>query len=234
MEIATIIDYLELVGNASGKEILEFFGEAFDPSELYKAVEDKEVLVIKSHQGQKWYTYPYPEDRAQAERELSQRLDWKEVRRRNWTTGILAYVSGHPGANGREIKEHMDMTQVTADPLLAKLVEDGLMVRVRDGRAWRYTVVKKSEPTVESKVVEHEIANEVDEGYSLSEFEEKVAKNVRATVRSTASQVENKLKKDGIIFTRKELTKAFSALVSHGYLKKITNGEEETEYSALP
>lgn len=226
MEIANVIDYLELVGNASGKEILEFFGSGFDPEQLFKAVEDQEVMMSKNSSGQKWYTYPFPDERERSDREMARNMGWKEVRRKNWTIGILAYLELHDGANGREIKDHMGMTQVTADPLLAKLVDDGKLTRVRDGRAWRYSLAKKpvgNRPTVEDE----DLA-------SLSPFEEKVVKNMRATNLSTASKIGEKLLGEGITFTKKQLAQALSALVTRGYARRIIEDGKETRYSSMP
>lgn len=232
--IQDVIDYLELVGQASGDQILAFFGKDYKPHRLFTAVEEKEVMMTKNRFGQKWYTYPYPDEKEEA----GTGRDWKQVRLKNRTQGILDYVERHPGANGREIKQYLDMTQLVADPLLVQLVDQGKLTRSKDGRSWRYSVARKSKVSSGDELLSDELRDRggVVESHErtdvvLSEFEERVVKDVLSQPCSTASEVEQRLREQGVDFTSKKLTKTFSRLSSCGYLSRILKDDEETRYS---
>lgn len=53
---------------------------------------------------------------------------------------VLLCIAHDPGARLRDIANALDITERTAHAIVADLVDDGYMVKVRDGRRNRYQI----------------------------------------------------------------------------------------------
>jgi predicted transcriptional regulator len=136
----SILDYLELVGSASGDAILRHVPEG-DLDELWTLINDGEVSVHSSRMGQKFYRFPAQEtaaDRKKEEREV------KTVRKKKVRLNpLLAYIKANPGSNGKAIRTGLGMSQAAFDPREAELLAAGKITRNKIGVAWKYYVAKE-------------------------------------------------------------------------------------------
>ena len=137
-----VIDFLEVVGRASGKEILDRFPndsiEARD--ELFRLIEDKEVSMHVSGFGEKFYRFPYFHTKGELKRALSEAE--KVARHKERLADLLRWIRDHPGSDGLTIRAGTKLSNVTFASWVKELLDDGLIRREKHGVAWKHWAMK--------------------------------------------------------------------------------------------
>lgn len=139
-----VIDYLEVVGRASGKELLDRFHANPDPArdELFQLITDKEVSVHTSGFGEKFYRFPYYHTKHEMKVELS--AAEKAARHKDRLQGLLAWIRDHPGSDGLTIRAGTKLSTVTFGAWIKELLDDGLVRREKVGVAWKHYAIASS------------------------------------------------------------------------------------------
>lgn len=134
-----LVDYLELVGRASGADLLKVFGEKLDREQLYTLVADKDVSVHTTGFGDKYYRYPYFGSKAERAEAAREELAKKKAERaESKYQAMVDYVRKHPGCSGPSLKAVLGLSHATFKQREEYLVGAGTLVREKVGVTWHY------------------------------------------------------------------------------------------------
>lgn len=125
-----LMNYLQLVGRASGSDLASFVHDYQEEKLLDKLEELERDEVISVHTagyGERYYRFP------------------AFVKKEDFSIGqmVLDYIIANPGANGSQIKKGTGKSIAAVDERLQYLVRRGLIDKVQEGRSYRYTAVRK-------------------------------------------------------------------------------------------
>lgn len=135
-----LVDYLELVGRASGSELLKVFGERLDREQLYTLVADKDVSVHTTGFGEKYYRYPYLGSKAERMAEAREELAKKKAEKVEAKyQAMIEYVQKHPGCSGPSLKGVLELSHAAFKQREEYLVGAGTLIREKVGVTWHYT-----------------------------------------------------------------------------------------------
>ncbi len=130
-----VLDYLELVGRASGAELHTLFGI---DEELYRLIGEKEVSVHVDPFGAKFYRFPYYHTKREEKDEDSQVKKLHKLQHER--DRIVRYIRDHPGLNGGELIKKLRISSITFQRKIEELLDEGRVTRRRDGVSWIYNV----------------------------------------------------------------------------------------------
>lgn len=225
----TLIDYLEMVGQATGKEILEWMGERWDTTELFLMVEKGQVSSSYGRHGARYFRYPAVE---------AVEVKKREKRGEDKTDLLLEYIQTHPMSNGQEIKRGLGLSQEAFDIRKEKLLGQGLIIQSKEGRALLYRVKsdlkgrsnqtdRKPEPFVNSLPMpgaeDGRFMNERHDR-ELSDLDKKIIEQVE--LYPDDREIDNMAEDcdvDGD--TRKAYMRSLSKLFRDGYIGKVVEGD---------
>lgn len=230
----TLIDYLEMVGQATGKEILEWMGERWDTTELFLMVEQGKVSSSYGRHGARYFRYPAVE---------SVEVKKREKRGEDKTDLLLEYIQSHPMSNGQEIKKGLGLSQEAFDIRKERLLGQGLIIQSKEGRAFLYRVKPDLKPVGKPGAVDSQVrkpdpfANSIpmadmEDGRfmkerherELSELDQKIIEQVE--LYPDDREIDNMAEDCDVgPEQRKAYMRSLSKLFRDGYIGKVVEGD---------
>lgn len=217
----TLIEYLEMVGQASGKEILEYMGRDWDTTELFDLVEEGRVSSSYGSRGARYFRYPAVG--AVNEREEN-------------NMELLTFIRDNPAMDGKGIQEELDWSKDKFFKRLTPLLDDGSVVRVKDGVSWRYSMntdVSSKPAEVKPVAAISEPPTDGDgDGRFKKELNERELTQVDIEIMNTLSEYpdddrepKNMHQDMKLICDWRTFLKAVGKLYRDGYIGKVVDGD---------
>lgn len=160
-----LVEFFELYGLVSGKDLTDYFGEKLDVVEFKRMLNDCEISEHREPLGRKMYRYPYLDVESKAE----------------GPQRVLDVVIGKPGINAKSIREILRISQRTFEKWEDELLERKQLVRVKEGTSWTY-FSELGEEKSESQVPEEAF------GLFLAFVEGEL--NLDSSIQSMAKEIE--------------------------------------------
>lgn len=131
-------EFLELSGLVTLKELIDFYGPEFDSTEFNRMITDREVSVHTEAMGRKNYRYPF--------------YDPFKLRSGEKGDKIMDLVVANPGINASTIRSTLKISQGKFERWETEKLAAELIVKIKKGRAWVYSIAEAKESSVESSV----------------------------------------------------------------------------------
>lgn len=217
----TLIEYLEMVGQASGKEVLDYMGPDWDTTELFDLVEEGRVSSTYGQRGARYFRYP-------AIGAVNEKEDLNME--------LLAFVRSNPGMDGKQIQEELEWSKDKFMQRMMPLMDDGSVVRVKDGVSWRYSInTEVSKPAaagVKPVVVVEPPTDGDGDGRFKKEKSERELTQVDVEIMNTLSEYpdddrepKNMHQDMKLICDWRTFLKAVGKLYRDGYIGKVVDGD---------
>lgn len=147
-----LLPFLQLVGKASGQDLVQYVTEDNLPEKLEKLQADGVISIHTSGYGEKAYRCP----------------PYEKKRKDNIGQLVLDYITNNPGCNGSQIKKGIGKSYIAVDERLMYFVGRGLVEKKPSGVAFLYFVRKPSEvSTVPAKKVRRKLVEPVSRNPGL-------------------------------------------------------------------
>lgn len=119
-----LVEFFELYGLVSGKDLTDYYGQDFDVTELKKLLDDQVISEHRERLGRKMYRYPYLDVEVSTD----------------GPSRILGVVGRKPGINAKSIREDLKISQGTFEKWEEELLGKGLLARSKSGTSWAYFI----------------------------------------------------------------------------------------------
>lgn len=220
----SLIDYLEIVGQATGEKILEYMGEGWDTTELFLLVEEGRVSSNYGMHGHRYFRYPAVGSiPAGAEEETGSEL--------------VSYLRRHPNQDGKEIMSSLGWSKDKFLRRSTPLLESGQVVRTKNGVSWLYSLAVKAPITPKSDPFKHipkpaaveqrngRFARELIKR-ELSETEKRILEAI-AEFPDDDREADHMMEDLGVVSkeAKKDFMQCLSKLYRDGYIGKVVDDD---------
>lgn len=226
-----LIDYLEIVGQATGEKLLEWMGPEWDTTELFLLVEQGRVSSNYGTHGARYFRYPAVGSR-------------EEVRAEKETGDdeLLKLVSTSTGLDSKQLQTELGWSRGKFSSRMDPLLEKGVVIRRKEGVSWVYEIGTEKVVSHKPKVVNSPkpdpfsrgvpVAHGPEDGRfmnerherELSELDQKIIEQVE--LYPDDREIDNMAEDcDVDADTRKAYMRSLSKLFRDGYIGKVVEGD---------
>ena len=133
-----LISFLELTGQATGRDIFDVMGPDWDSTELFLLVEKGVVSSSYGTHGARYFRYPSVGSREEV-----------RVEKETGDDELLKLVSTSTGLDSKQLQTKLGWSRDKFSKRMDPLLEKGIVVRRKEGVAWVYEIgTEKAVPLV--------------------------------------------------------------------------------------
>ena len=228
-----LISFLELTGQATGREIFDVMGSEWDSTELFLLVERGVVSSSYGTHGARYFRYPAIGSQAEVRAEKETGDD-----------ELLMLVSTSSGLDSKQLQTKLGWSRDKFSKRMDPLLEKRIVVRRKDGVSWIYEIGTEKEVShkpnqkVENNPKPDPFSRGVPVAYGsedgrfakprhereLSDLDKKIIEQIE--MYEDDREIDNLAEDCGVDGdTRKAYMRSLNKLYGDGYIGKVVEGD---------